>query len=237
MLLLSTPFGKRGYFYEMYQLAGRHGDVRAFRFPSSDNRRISREFLDRQRELVPESAYREEHEAEFLDPAGALFSYAAIENAIDYDLTSEPVPHHRYAPTGHQRTAFSRRRMQTCPLFALKAAQGRPPCTILGYQESDSDGNMWHSALLDARFHGHVLARYSCCLILKDTADGILKRHLRHAVLRSTAELVANTLDHVVKLELAEAIHPDFTPQPMKGLSGEEVSRLLPLSACRAYSG
>jgi hypothetical protein len=44
--------------------------------------RIDPEFLERQRELLGESAYRREYEAEFVDMGGVLIGHEAVERCL-----------------------------------------------------------------------------------------------------------------------------------------------------------
>src|SRR5262249_26881853 len=77
LLLLTTPFGKRGFFYEAWE----SGDPAWERIwaRASDCPRIDRAFLDEQRRLLGPRYYAQEYESEFVDAEGQLFSTESID--------------------------------------------------------------------------------------------------------------------------------------------------------------
>jgi hypothetical protein len=83
MVALSTPFGKRGWFYEEWASERRWERVRvnADRCP-----RHTREFLAEEREAMGERWYRQEYETSFEDAIGAVFSDRDIEAAESGDV-------------------------------------------------------------------------------------------------------------------------------------------------------
>jgi hypothetical protein len=85
--MLSTPFGKSGFFYDTWTKedpAWLKLSVQAYDCP-----RISSHFLAEQRSVMTSDSFRQEHMCEFLGSGGALFDPDLIEAALDYDL--EPI--------------------------------------------------------------------------------------------------------------------------------------------------
>jgi hypothetical protein len=75
LLCLSTPFGKRGFFYEAWSGKSRwhRVEVAARQCP-----RITDEFLSEELEEIGERWFRQEYENEFLDDVDSVFSHAQI---------------------------------------------------------------------------------------------------------------------------------------------------------------
>jgi len=80
---LSTPFGKRGWFFEAWKSRGRWDrvEVTARQCP-----RISPEFLAEELQAMGERWYRQEYDCSFEDAEGAVFSHAAIMAALVDDV-------------------------------------------------------------------------------------------------------------------------------------------------------
>ena len=78
-VLLSTPRGKRGFFFELW-----HGgdDWQRVMVRSDDVDRIRPEDLEVFRRTMPEQFFRQEFYCEWLDTEGGLFSYDDIEAAL-----------------------------------------------------------------------------------------------------------------------------------------------------------
>lgn len=83
LLLLSTPFGKRGFFHKEWTegLGWERFEVPATKCP-----RISPEFLAEERRTVPLWWYQQEYECIFGDAEGAVFSHEQIRAALDDGL-------------------------------------------------------------------------------------------------------------------------------------------------------
>jgi terminase large subunit-like protein len=85
LMMLSTPYGKRGVFYEEW--ASGHGwdryEVSAIRCP-----RISPEFLEEERQALPSWVYRQEYECSFEETEDQVFTTDMIDRAV----TSEVKP-------------------------------------------------------------------------------------------------------------------------------------------------
>lgn len=82
LALISTPNGLNHFwrFYD-YGRTGEHG-VWSRTGPSAESPQVAREFLDIQRELIPERSFAVEYEARFIETGGAVFRGDAIEAAI-----------------------------------------------------------------------------------------------------------------------------------------------------------
>ena len=76
LLALSTPFGRRGWFYDAWQ---RGQGWKRVRIKASQCPRIPADFLAQERKDLGERWYAQEYETEFNDMAGAVFSGADID--------------------------------------------------------------------------------------------------------------------------------------------------------------
>jgi len=85
-VMLSTPCGAHGWFWEEYQkgIDSGNGEVKAWQFPTWDNPAIPASEIEQMRASLPERVFRQEVAAEFLAGEGAVFSHLA--------LTDDPVP-------------------------------------------------------------------------------------------------------------------------------------------------
>ncbi|MBN1631067.1 MAG: terminase family protein [Thermoleophilia bacterium] len=77
LVMLSTPFGRRGFFYDAWENGGPTWE--RYRVPASDCPRISAEFLEEEQRALGEWFYRSEYECEFGDAQAAAFNSAEIE--------------------------------------------------------------------------------------------------------------------------------------------------------------
>jgi len=85
VLYLSTPWGRSGLFYELYERAasGVHADMLALTAPTWEmNPSLDEAFFEREKAKDPE-LYRGEFGAEFLASGGAFLPYERIEAAVD----------------------------------------------------------------------------------------------------------------------------------------------------------
>jgi hypothetical protein len=85
LMMLSTPYGKRGVFYEEW--TGGHGWER-YEVPASRCPRISEGFLEEERNALPPFIYRQEYECSFEDTEDQVFT----SDMIDRALTDEVKP-------------------------------------------------------------------------------------------------------------------------------------------------
>lgn len=81
--LLSTPAGKRGFFYN----AATSGSWSRWTVPATEVPRITPEFLEEQRRLMGERWFRQEFLCEFLDTDDAVFATDLIEQASGHEVS------------------------------------------------------------------------------------------------------------------------------------------------------
>jgi hypothetical protein len=79
--LLSTPFGKRGFFYETWEHAG--PEWLRVQVTAAECPRISKEFLEEQRSVMGLEAFRQEHMCEFVGGGLGAFDRDLVEAALD----------------------------------------------------------------------------------------------------------------------------------------------------------
>jgi hypothetical protein len=84
LLMLSTPFGKRGVFFEEW--SGGEGWER-YEIPASHCPRISPEFLEEERRALPRRVYRQEYECSFEETDDQVFSFEDVEAAMTQEVT------------------------------------------------------------------------------------------------------------------------------------------------------
>jgi phage FluMu gp28-like protein len=82
--LMSTPHGKRGFFYESWQHGGR-GWMRV-RVPATECPRIARNFLKEERTILGGHDFRQEYMCEFEDTESSVFDRTLVERAISRDV-------------------------------------------------------------------------------------------------------------------------------------------------------
>lgn len=92
--LMSTPCGKRGFFYETWVKGGPEWE--RVRVPAEECPRIGRAFLEEERRTMGERWYRQEYQCEFVNRVGGVFDREVVERAItrevkplDFDLEGE----------------------------------------------------------------------------------------------------------------------------------------------------
>jgi hypothetical protein len=85
LLLLSTPFGKRGFFYEAWQSDAEWQRVKI----TAQCPRISRAFLAEERATIGEWWYRQEYLCEFMETEDSVFRYEDVQAALASD--AEPL--------------------------------------------------------------------------------------------------------------------------------------------------
>ena len=81
-LLLSTPLGKRGYFYQCFK----DPDFQKFHIPATKCKRHSKEFLDKEKTRMTKNQFAQEYMAEFLDDYAQFFPTKLIESCITCGL-------------------------------------------------------------------------------------------------------------------------------------------------------
>jgi hypothetical protein len=84
LMMLSTPFGRRGVFYEEW--TGGEGWER-YEVPASQCPRITEEFLEEERRALPRRVFRQEYECSFEETDDQVFTHADVEAAISSEVT------------------------------------------------------------------------------------------------------------------------------------------------------
>jgi hypothetical protein len=79
LVALSTPFGKRGWFFEEWQGAN---DWERVRITAEQCPRITADFLEGERQALGPRWYRQEYECSFEEAVDAFFSHADIMAAL-----------------------------------------------------------------------------------------------------------------------------------------------------------
>lgn len=83
VILLSTPFGKRGFFWEIWD---RGKTWSQYHVTAYDCPRYSEEWLAEKKEITPDLWFRQEYLAEFVDAENQLFSMDDIQAAFKQTL-------------------------------------------------------------------------------------------------------------------------------------------------------
>ncbi len=84
LILMSTPFGKRGHFFEAWENGGDAWE--RIKITADDCSRISQEFLDDELEAIGEWWFSQEYRCEFRENVDQLFDYEQVMKAFDNDL-------------------------------------------------------------------------------------------------------------------------------------------------------
>lgn len=84
LLLLSTPFGKRGFFHKEWEEGG--PDWKRIRIPARECPRIPATFLENERRRMPAARFAEEYGCTFGDAEGAVFTYEQIQATLNPEL-------------------------------------------------------------------------------------------------------------------------------------------------------
>ncbi len=93
IILLSTPFGKGGYFYRCFT----DNNFRNFHISSEDCPRKDQEFLDREKERMSKLQYAQEYLGEFVDELQQFFPTKLIQSCMT--LQREKGSHIAYSPS------------------------------------------------------------------------------------------------------------------------------------------
>ena len=84
--LISTPFGRRGFFYKVWT-EGKDDRWAKFSITAEDCPRIPAGYLEEEREVLTESEFRQEFFCAFVDPNQAVFRMEVLLRAIDPNIT------------------------------------------------------------------------------------------------------------------------------------------------------
>lgn len=83
IIALTTPYGKRGWFFNAWE-SGR--DWYKVRITADECPRITKEFLETERNEIGEWWFRQEYFCEFVDTEDQLFTYDMISDAVSADV-------------------------------------------------------------------------------------------------------------------------------------------------------
>jgi hypothetical protein len=86
LMMLTTPYGKRGVFYEEWTSSSSAGWER-FRVTAQECPRISESFLEEERRALPSWVYRQEYECSFEETEDQVFTTEMIDGAISPEVT------------------------------------------------------------------------------------------------------------------------------------------------------
>ena len=81
LLVLSTPYGKRGFFHAEYTEGG--ADWHRVKVTAGQCPRITPEFLEEERRRLPDLWFRSEYNVEFVEPVDQVFRYDDIQAMVD----------------------------------------------------------------------------------------------------------------------------------------------------------
>lgn len=90
-IFISTPNGKRGFFYDMAMKAQNSGDKSMIylKIAVNQDETKTQEWIDEKIRQYPEQAFRQEYMVEFLDESGSYFtSFTDKFNEVDFDWSS-----------------------------------------------------------------------------------------------------------------------------------------------------
>jgi hypothetical protein len=108
LMMLSTPAGKRGVFFEEW--TGGAGVWERFEVTAQECPRISSEFLEEERRSLPRRIYRQEYECSFEDTDDQVFSYEDVEAA----MSPEVAPLFKVSPARREQAKPEK---EVAPLF------------------------------------------------------------------------------------------------------------------------
>ncbi len=84
LILMSTPFGKRGHFFQAWTQEGKHWQQ--IEIKATDCTRIKPEFLEEEQASLGDWWYRQEYLCEFVETLDQVFNYKNIMQAITPDV-------------------------------------------------------------------------------------------------------------------------------------------------------
>ncbi len=84
LVMLSTPFGKRGVFFEEWQNGA---GWERYEVPASECPRIPAAFLEEERRTLPRRVFRQEYECSFEETEDSVFSHEDVKAAISDEVT------------------------------------------------------------------------------------------------------------------------------------------------------
>jgi hypothetical protein len=82
--MMSTPWGKRGFFYEAWANGGEEWE--RVRVPATECPRIPKSFLAEQKRTMPDRWFRQEYLCEFVDGTTGVFDMDLVRKAVTTDV-------------------------------------------------------------------------------------------------------------------------------------------------------
>ena len=82
--LMSTPFGRRGFFHEAWERGGPEWE--RIQVSAEDCPRIPHEFLEEERATMGERWFRQEYLCQFEDAVSGVFDRELVEQAFTFDV-------------------------------------------------------------------------------------------------------------------------------------------------------
>ena len=83
LILMSTPFGKRGHFFEEWDKGAGWGKIQV---KATECPRIKTEFLEEEQRSIGDWWYRQEYECEFVEAVDSVFGYELVMGALSRDV-------------------------------------------------------------------------------------------------------------------------------------------------------
>ncbi len=84
IILLSTPRGKRGFFYDVWSEGG--GDWMRTKITADQCPRISPEWLEREKAAMPDFWFKQEFECQFVESVDSVFSFSEVQATLSDTL-------------------------------------------------------------------------------------------------------------------------------------------------------
>jgi len=84
LMMLSTPYGKRGVFYDEWH--SRTSEWERYEVPASNCSRISDAFLEEERAALPSWVYRQEYECSFEETEDQVFTTEMVDAAVSAEV-------------------------------------------------------------------------------------------------------------------------------------------------------
>jgi phage FluMu gp28-like protein len=85
LMMLTTPYGKRGVFFEEWT-SGAAREWDRYEVPARECPRITPEFLAEERDALPSYIYRQEYECSFEDTEDQIFTHEMVQAAVTSDV-------------------------------------------------------------------------------------------------------------------------------------------------------
>jgi hypothetical protein len=85
LMMLTTPYGKRGIFFEEWTNEAGRGWER-YEVPAWECPRISKEFLEEERAALPPWVFRQEYQCSFEETEDQVFTHEMIERAVSGEI-------------------------------------------------------------------------------------------------------------------------------------------------------